>query len=149
MNADNETAILDMVRKWHRQLENPRIEEGAFSTEKFLHDMQGESISSSERSKILDRLCKKVDVVKKVYIAYESDLSKARSSVVIRESYAVYLCMILICAAKEGNDLKFLNSALKMLDGGLREPNLQYPQQLFVLAEDVMKDIFAGRRGNR
>lgn len=141
MNADNEIAILDMASKWHRQLETPRIEEGTFSTEKFLHDMQVESISSCERMKILDRLCKKVDVVKKVYIAYESDLSKARSSVVIRESYAVYLCMILICAAKEGKDLKFLNSALKMLDGGLIGPTFFCPNEVKEFAKLTLEEL--------
>lgn len=63
-----------------------------------------------------DRLCKKIDVVKEVYSSYKKNLSKSTSKNHISTNTYVSLLNILLFFAKEKNDLKYFNSALKLFD---------------------------------
>jgi hypothetical protein len=88
----------------------------SFKTTEFVNNIFDELKQSNyERDyKILDRLCKKIDVVKEVFSTYTDDLSKAKSIEPISlESYIKLLKVLLFYST---NDLKYFNSALKLYD---------------------------------
>ena len=96
----------------------PREEDDYFSTEQFLHDLYHslpDKLDSHEFN-VLDRLCKKIDVVREVFISYNYDLSKAESSTLIELKYNMVLISILLYYAHKIEDFKFLNSAMKLFD---------------------------------
>ena len=65
---------------------------------------------------IVDRLCKKVDVVKKVYQVYSADLSSKLSNEEIGHNRYQELFELLLSTATLLEDYKFLNTALKLND---------------------------------
>ena len=89
-----------------------------FDTELFLFRIYSKEISINFKNNIIiiDKLCKKIDVVKNVYKFYKKDLSQVVLKENIGKKYQQYLCFILLYLAYTNKDLKFLNSALKMID---------------------------------
>ncbi|MCT7471123.1 hypothetical protein N5T90_09570 [Aliarcobacter cryaerophilus] len=88
----------------------------SFKTTEFINNVFDELNQNHYEKdyKALDRLCKKIDVVKEVFSEYTDDLSKAKSTEIISlESYTKFLKVILFYSA---NDLKYFNSALKLYD---------------------------------
>lgn len=66
---------------------------------------------------ILERLCKKIDVTKKVLKIYDKNfLTKEESQEELGEEEYLMLGEILLFWAKEKRDYKFLNSCLKLAD---------------------------------
>ena len=66
---------------------------------------------------ILDRLCKKIDVTKKVLKVYNKNfLAKKESQEELGEEQYLMLGEVLLFWAKEKKDYKFLNSCLKLAD---------------------------------
>ncbi|WP_297814307.1 hypothetical protein [uncultured Helicobacter sp.] len=66
---------------------------------------------------ILDRLCKKIDVAKRVLKIYDKDfLTKKESQQELNEEEYLILGEILLLWAKEKKEYKFLNSCLKLAD---------------------------------
>ena len=65
---------------------------------------------------IVDRLCKKVDVAKKVYQVYSADLSSKFSNEEIGYNRYQELFELLLSTATLLEDYKFLNTALKLND---------------------------------
>jgi|SRR5690554_541704 len=63
---------------------------------------------------IIDRLCKKIDVVKSVFKFYTADLSKKQSDEEI--STDAYKQLLKLLSNEAIIDFKFLNSALKLND---------------------------------
>lgn len=96
----------------------PRVESNCFSTEQFLYDLYLSMPDqlSNDQFKTLDRLCKKIDVVKKLYISYKHDLSLSLSTTLIDPQYKIILISVLLHYAEKTNDFKFLNSAMKLFD---------------------------------
>ncbi len=89
-----------------------------FNTVKFIDRVTDNLYADSyaEYFSTLDRLCKKIDVVKEVYIEYKHDLSKASQKEPLSDSQYLKLLKILMFYAKSNKDLKYLNSALKLHD---------------------------------
>jgi hypothetical protein len=88
----------------------------SFKTTEFINNIFDElNQNHYERDyKALDRLCKKIDVIKEVFNEYADDLSKAKSTESISlESYIKLLKVLLFYST---NDLKYFNSALKLYD---------------------------------
>ncbi|SFR51091.1 hypothetical protein SAMN05216203_1020 [Marinobacter daqiaonensis] len=90
---------------------------GDFNTEQYLSLKVSCDFVFSEIDFVkIDRLCKKVDVVKKVYRSYTPDLSVKMSNEEIgRQPYRDLLELFLV-AASSFEDYKFLNTALKLND---------------------------------
>jgi len=63
---------------------------------------------------ILDRLCKKIDVVNEIYIEYLEDLSKRTTLNTLPLEYKLKLVRMLFTLGKKHEDWKFINSALKL-----------------------------------
>ena len=86
-----------------------------FDVEKFLADYSS-GIAIENQHLIFDRLCKKVDVVKKVFCFYSTDvLSKRSDTEISKESYILLMDSLLLLT-KEYFDLKYANSACKLND---------------------------------
>jgi hypothetical protein len=69
-----------------------------------------------EKYNMLDKLCKKIDVVGSIYMSYTNNLSKANCKIPLpTKSYVKLLEVLLHCSEYE-KDLKFLNSSLKLFD---------------------------------
>jgi hypothetical protein len=89
----------------------------------------------------LDKICKKIDVPKKVVIYYTKDLTKTINTTHISSTYEIYLCAILLYLSDEKGNMKLLNSALKILDGVL-ETDTAYPSFFSVWAEEILRKRF-------
>lgn len=63
-----------------------------------------------------DRLCKKVDVVGKVYTHYTLDLSRKMSNKQLTQIQFERFTLNLMLLALHRNDLKFINTLLKIVD---------------------------------
>ncbi len=123
------------AREWLRQnlasLPAGRSRGGGFSTERFVREQAAKDTPSSRREiRVLDRLCKKVDVVRRLAAGYSRRLSRPAGPEPARPDFAVGLCALFLREAEAQNDPKFLNTALKMLDGHLRSPSAAYPASL-------------------
>lgn len=117
----------------------PRRRDEAFATEAFLADLlAGPGPVDAQAVRVLDRLCKKVDVVGKVSAFYTPALARSAEPEPLSAPYAAALAAALLLAAETGGDLKFLNTALKMLDGRLGDPRAAYPPWLAEWAEALL-----------
>lgn len=99
-------------------LPSPFSHADGFLVEEFIRDLAAEPLSlySEATWQRLDALCKKIDVVGVVRASYTEDLSKKATDTYVSQPYLKAFTGILIFAAYAYEDLKFLNSALKMLD---------------------------------
>ncbi|RUO78404.1 hypothetical protein [Pseudidiomarina taiwanensis] len=88
-----------------------------FDVEGYLTSISGsyDAMANIDKS-ILEALCKKVDVVKKVYAFYSKDLKRKQSDLEISLKYYLILLNVLKTKAWEESDFKYLNSYLKLLD---------------------------------
>ena len=88
---------------------------------------------------ILDRLCKKIDVVKKIFTEYKDDLSKASSVDIISiDEYKKLITILLFYASK---DLKYLNSTLKLFDIIEDKIDLDSKLKINMDIESILKGI--------
>lgn len=105
------------LREFAAQLPAPTESENEFSTEVFLGSVLAAENLTDNDVQILDRLCKKIDVVKKLRTFYTLDLSRAgKGSSNLPPGYLILAIGIMLIAARERDDLKFLNTALNGLD---------------------------------
>lgn len=114
-----------------------------FSTEGFLHDiLHGRrDLADAKVFAILDRLCKKIDVVGSLRTFYSADLARgAGPKAGVRSEYAALMLAVLLQAAESQSDLKFLNTALKILDGDLRQA-AEFPLELSHWADQLLLEL--------
>lgn len=93
-----------------------------FDVENYIFEISKKDCLSDEFYTV-DRLCKKIDVVKNVFKFYTSDLSKKQTNDEISDIAYKSLFSVLKDYRVTGlQDYKFLNSALKLNDimGGLK-----------------------------
>lgn len=110
-----------------------------FFTDKFILDLyinKPKRLNNIEQ-KILDRLCKKIDVVKEVYIQYKYDLSQAQSNEEVSTDSYIKLLKILMFYAESLSDLKFFNSALKLKDKLMLRLDKQTKKELLLLEKRI------------
>jgi hypothetical protein len=94
---------------------------------------------AAERLAQLDRLRKKVEVARKLYRFYLPDLSRPAGTQVLSAAAVRYLCALMLKAALVGHDARFLNSALKLLDGVLEREDCDFPDELRSLARGAFE----------
>lgn len=88
-----------------------------FNTGQYLLGLKNNNYKvTKEDHRIIDRLCKKIDVVKKVYSSYLSDMSAKTSETELDSEGYINLLALLMSAASSLVDFKFLNTALKLND---------------------------------
>jgi hypothetical protein len=81
-----------------------------------------------------DRLRKKIEVARKLYRYYLPDLSRPAAPTALSVQAVQRLCGLLLKAALIRRDVRFLNSALKLLDGVLGRDDCEFPHELRLLA---------------
>lgn len=125
-------------------LPHPReASKGNFSTEVFLHSVFTSALDLQDSTvfQVLDRLCKKLDVTRKLRVFYTPDLSRnARPLLNPQPEYLSFIAALLLSAAQNYRDPKFLNSVLKMLDNGLVE-QAEHVSILQIWASQVLKEL--------
>lgn len=106
-----------------------------FDLEEQLHTLSWSNLAP-EIDMPLDRLRKKVEVARKLYRYYAPDLSHAAAPTPLSAAGVHRLCGLLLKAALVRCDARYLNTALKLLDGVLGRDELEFPQVLrsFALA---------------
>jgi len=120
-----------------------------FSTEKFIHRQLAQGgVADADGRRVLDALCKRVEVIRKVQVGYTYDISKAVEREAVKEPYAVALAALLlrncVVAADQPLDYKFFNCVLKMLGGTLIPPATEFPAEFTGLTDTILIQI-AGR----
>lgn len=88
-----------------------------------------------------DRLRKKVEVARKLYRYYLPDLSYPAAPTVLSAPAVRRLCGLLLKAALIQRDARFLNSALKLLDGVLERDDCEFPLELRLLASATLDTL--------
>jgi len=138
--SDTDTSVpVNRLAALVHDLPAPRRRSDAFATEAFLADLlAGPGPNDAEAVRRLDRLCKKVDVVGRVSAFYTPDLARSAEAEPIATPYATALAAALLLAAEARGDLKFLNTALKILDGRLGDAGGAYPPWLAAWAERML-----------
>lgn len=86
----------------------------------------------------LDRLRKKIEVARKLCRYYLPDLSRAALPEPLPAAAVRRLCALLLKAALLRNDARYLNSALKLLDGVLGREDCTFPQELREFAQATL-----------
>lgn len=106
-----------------------------FDLEEQLHTLSWSNLAS-EIDMPFDRLRKKVEVARKLYRYYAPDLSRAAALTPLSAASVYRLCGLLLKAALVRSDARYLNTALKLLDGVLGRDELEFPKELrsFALA---------------
>ena len=133
----------DIYRQFSRNLPEPRHTSG-FSTEEFLHrlvELNGNDIINEEDLAIIDRLCKKVEVPRRLLAGYSSNLEESTDLVAVKSEYVIIFTILLLGLSKQYNDLKFLNCALKLLDGCLYMPRVSFPSEVRQWAEKISTQL--------
>jgi hypothetical protein len=133
--VDTHSLLADL---W-RRLPPPRQRDGLFSVESFLHGLRSAAdIEQAGVAEVLEALSRKVEVARRLRAFYRPDFRNADETLVA-EGYPAYLCAVDLLAAQTLPDYKFLNCALKMLDGILVEPTLAPELALDAWAEDLLR----------
>jgi len=133
--------VKKLLKEAYQHLPEPRqVKE--FSTEAFLYSLRESSqIYSTESAIKIEKLCKKVEVPKRLVVEYSYNLSKTIDVSPIAPEYAAYFTLLLLTLALENKDLKYLNCALKLVDGELREPKFSLPQEVHACVEDAVNKL--------
>jgi hypothetical protein len=128
-------ALLRVAGELKSVLPAPQLRADVFATEGFLFGLPLAEPGPSEADiRLLNRLCKKVEVAHTLKRFYTPDLSAAADAADVGPTYAAFLCAVYLVLAQRLADPKFLNTALKMLDGTLRSPRPDYPDSLRSMA---------------
>lgn len=115
----------------------PRAE-GMFDLEIELY-CPGWDGSVADRLVLLDRLRKKVEVARKLYRFYLPDLSRSVDTQLLAAAAVRHLCALMLKAALVRHDTRYLNSALKLLDGVLTREDCDFPDELRALAHATLE----------
>ena len=122
---------LPPLRGLVESLPAPRIRFGSFSLEQFLFELvRSDQLGASESFERLERLCRSIEVKRRLYAYYTSDLAHSVEKSWIAPEYVALAVSCYLAAAEADQDPKFLNTALKLLDGVLQGVSIRFPQFL-------------------
>ncbi|WP_421866009.1 hypothetical protein [Motiliproteus sp.] len=105
------------IKKLIPSIVNPVVKDG-FSTENYLFGLWDGNLRDLNDYDhfVLDALCKKVEVTRRVLMNYSEDLSAPVGQELMRPDYIVLMFFLLLCLSDSQIDYKYLNCALKMED---------------------------------
>lgn len=102
------------------------------------------AVPAPERSRTaLIRLSRKAEIAGKIARAYDADWRKPTDPNPIGPETGALLCAIFLDQTRSAGDPRYLNAALKMLDGVMREPDIRADIALRADAEKLA-DAIAG-----
>lgn len=124
------------------RLPAPRRLENLFSTEAFLHDVLKGEMDGRESDVLLtlEALCRKVEVSRLVRVAYGPGFSTLASEP-LAPDYVASLAAVLLSRADDHDDAKFLNTAFKILDRRLQQPNPIFPANLRTWGQQLLERL--------
>lgn len=127
VSSPNQARVEDLLGP----LPAPRSRSGTFSVEDFIRGADPQSEADLRcKLPVLVRLSRKAEIAKAVYAFYTEDLSRPASDEVLQPEYAAAFCGLCLAAAEHLGHVRSLNCALKMLDGILRQPQVEYGESL-------------------
>lgn len=89
----------------------------------------------------LDRLRRKIEVARKLYARYDSELSIPAKDAPLSAAGVNRLCAIMLLAALRSRDARFLNSALKLIDNLIVPANVSVSPELVRIAEETLNAL--------
>jgi len=95
-----------------------------------------EKVNLEENKRILNRLCKKIDVQKRIVKLYSQDLSKIINNKKIDQNILILLMILYLHQAQKDKNVKFLNTTLKILD-----INFSFPGFLYIWADNLIEEL--------
>lgn len=133
------TIVADLSRRLSdlaATLPEPRQMPGQFSVEPIVAALAAEPEILLAQTGDLDVLQRKTEVARRLGAFYTPDAKLRVGDDVVHPDYALALCAIFLLFAERSNNAKYLNTALKMLDGILLAPTM--PEDPF-LSECALK----------
>ncbi|WP_313163910.1 hypothetical protein [Sedimentibacter sp.] len=134
-----------------KEISKPREESDYFSTESFIYEI-ADNINEIEELKkyrnILDKLCKKIDVNKKINVFYRGEKLSNVNGPLIDTNYELLLLSILLKFSDVFNDFKYLNSSLKLIDI-LRQKGESIEQEYIDYTNTLLEMIYLKGRNSR
>ncbi|MDO9418345.1 hypothetical protein [Pararhizobium sp.] len=101
-----------------------------------------EQLSSSQ----LDRLRRKIEVARKLHRAYERDLSRPATATPLSAGGVNQLCAVMLLSALRCQDPRFLNAALKLIDGLILPAAVPVSAELISLAQSTLNILVPSER---
>jgi hypothetical protein len=89
----------------------------------------------------LDRIRRKIEVARKLYGQYEGDLSRPASSDPLSCAGVHHLCAVLLLHTLRSYDLRYLNSALKLIDGFIVPADAPESIELMLIAAETLDTL--------
>jgi hypothetical protein len=86
----------------------------------------------------LDRLRRKIEVARKLYAGYDGKLSTPVKDALLSAAGVNRLCAVMLLAALRSGDTRFLNSALKLIDGLVLPATVSVLPELVLIAEETL-----------
>lgn len=133
----------NLLKSVLRYISQPRKQATYFSTEEFLYVCANDylEVKDDQVWNKLDILCKKTEVNRLLLAYYKLDLTNPTHVEHIQPEYVALFVIILMHYADYYSDAKYLNTALKTLDGCLQQEYPKLPNCLHVWAEQVLHQI--------
>lgn len=85
-----------------------------------------------------DRLRRKIEVARKIFGTYEPDLSRPSSGAPLSADAMNQLCALMLLIALRRKDARYLNSALKLIDGVVEPAGIAVSERLISLTHAVL-----------
>ena len=139
MRADLESRSASILEAMVAALPPARPFGDAFATEVFIGALSSLKIDL-ETATVLEALAKKVEVGRKLRLAYTVDLAKQASDLCVAPAYAEALAAAYVHFGLMRKDWKWINTALKMEWGILQEPAFQMPQPIAELLVALLEE---------
>lgn len=104
-----------------------------FDLERALYDPAWHELNPAIEVR-MDRLRKKIEVPRRLYRLYLADLSRPATSIQLSSTAVQRLSVLLLKAALIWHDVRYLNSALKLVDGVLERDDCIFEEDVRALA---------------
>lgn len=147
MEIDNQRYLIG--DKLIKEIPKPRKESDYFSTESFIYEILdiNEIEELRKHRSILDILCKKIDVNKKINLFYKGEKLSYVNGLLIDINYEFFLLSILLKFSDIFYDFKYLNSSFKLIDI-LRQKGESINQEYFDYSNTLLKKIYKEGRNS-
>lgn len=110
--------IKNILASLSQQLPTPNGNDGGRNIERILFEISElEWHKKLNYTKFMETMCKKYDVKKTIHVCYSDDYSHTKSEDKINNYYFMFLNTLFFLYAIHYRDLKYFNSAMKLLDG--------------------------------
>jgi hypothetical protein len=139
MRDDLVTASAGALDALLAALPGPRTTQGGFSTETFIAQLTPGALDE-EAAATLETLARKVEVGRRLRVAYSSDLARPAGDEMVEPAFAGALAAAFAHFGMLRQDWKWINTALKMEWGILQEPTFQMSETVRRLLASLLEE---------